>query len=65
MPVDMLISRFLRELRSAVPEPFVREGASDPAIRDSQLPPYRHIFHALCLFEHSNGYRLPRYESFR
>jgi hypothetical protein len=65
MPVDMLISRFLRELQAAVPEPFVREGASDPVIRDGQLPPYRHIFHALCLFEHSSGYRLPRYERFR
>lgn len=29
------------------------------------MPPYRHVFHALCLFEHSNGYHLPRYERFK
>lgn len=65
MPVDMLISRFMKELRLAVPTPFRREGESDAGVRDRQLPPYRHVFHALCLYEHSNGYHLPRYDQFK
>jgi hypothetical protein len=65
MPVDMVISRFMEELRIAAPEPFKREGSSDRQMRERPLPPYRHVFHALCLFEHSNGYHLPRYERFK
>ncbi len=65
MPVDMVVSRFMEELRRAIPAPFEREGDSDPAIRESQLPPYRHVFHALCLLEHSSGYHLPSYENFK
>lgn len=68
MPVDMLLSRFFGELDKALPRgerPFRREGDNDDAINVSRLPPYRHIFHALCLFEHSCGYRLPRYVQFK
>lgn len=65
MPVDMVINRFMEELRLAVPTPFRREGSIDPDMQKRRLPPYRHVFHALCLFEHSNGYRLPSYERFK
>jgi hypothetical protein len=65
MPVDMLISRFFEELRFAVPSHFEREGTYDQSILNLPLPPYRHVFHALCLYEHSNGYHLPRYVSFK
>lgn len=65
MPVDILIRRFMEELHAAIPSPFKREGASDSRIQKLPLPPYRHVFHALCLFEHSNGYHLPHYDRFK
>lgn len=68
MPVDMLLSRFFAELDKALPpkdRPFSREGCNDDAVNVCRLPPYRQVFHALCLFEHSCGYRLPRYIQFR
>lgn len=66
MPVDMLLSRYFEELEKALGnQPFRREGQADSEMLRAPLPPYRHIFHGLCLIEHSRGYRLPRYQSFR
>lgn len=64
----MLLPRFIEELERAIPlseRPFRREGQPDKRVLSAPLPPYRHIFHGLCLIEHSRGYRLPRYRQFK
>lgn len=68
MPVDMLLSRYFQELNKVIPSEggaFHREGWYDADMFRRHLPPYRQIFHGLCLVEHSRGYRLPQYQEFR
>lgn len=67
MPVDMLLSRFFREVEQLYPDQdrkFQRTGTWDRRVASCAVPPYRAVFTACLLRGHAAGYRLPSFKQF-